>query len=145
MEQELRIGQVMRYEIRTRSERTRRFIDHVMPSMIQQLGLARSNAFVLIDITRSAGEGNDGSTVPIPGLNSYVICIKPGAWQHLGVTLAHEMVHVRQLAKGILRAENGKKYWRGKLYSNRLKYTNQPWEQDALARQEIVFRRAIGE
>lgn len=135
----------MRYEIRTRSERTRRFLNHVMPSMIRQLGLTRSQAFVLIDITRSTGEGNDGSTVPIPDLNSYVICIKPGTWQHMGITLAHEMVHVRQLAKGILRAEDGKKYWRGKLYSNRLKYTNQPWEQDALARQEIVFRRAIGE
>ena len=60
-------------------------------------------------------------------------------------TLAHEMVHVRQLAKGLLRAKNGKKWWRGKLYSNRVKYTDMPWEQDALARQEIIFRRAIGD
>jgi hypothetical protein len=135
----------MQYEIRTRSARTRQFIEHIMPSMIKQLGLTRSRAFVLIDVCRSVGEGNDGSTMPIPGLNSYVVALKPAKWDDMGITLAHEMVHVRQLAKGILRAENGKKWWKGRLYSRRTRYTDMPWEQDALSKQELIFRRAIGD
>ena len=143
--QKLRSGEIMEYKIRTRSKRTRRMIEHIMPSLIKQLGLERSHAYVLIDICHNVGEDNTGCTIPITGCNSYIVAIKPDSWQQMGITLAHEMVHVRQLAKGLLRAENGKKYWRGKLYSNRVKYTDMPWEQDALARQEIIFRRAIGD
>jgi hypothetical protein len=61
----------------------------------------------------------------------------------LGVTLAHELVHVRQLAKGILKITPRGKKWRGKFYSRSTPYLDQPWEQEAFARQEIVFRRAI--
>ena len=63
----------------------------------------------------------------------------------IGITLAHEMVHVRQMAKGILKIKNGVNYWCGKRYTKRTKYLDQPWEQDAFARQEIVFRKAITE
>ncbi len=132
----------MQYEIRTRSERTRQFIDSIMPSMIRQLGLTHSRKFVLVEVSNACGEAH-GSTTPLPGLDSYVIVIKPRRWEDMGVTLAHEMVHVRQLAKGILRAENGKKWWKGQLYSRRVKYLDQPWELDALAQQDIVFRRAL--
>jgi hypothetical protein len=61
----------------------------------------------------------------------------------MGVTLAHEMVHVKQLAKGTLKVKNGVKYWCGKRYSKNAKYLNTPWELEAFARQEILFRRAI--
>jgi hypothetical protein len=53
------------------------------------------------------------------------------------------MVHVRQMALGILRVVDGKNYWKGKRYTKRTKYLDQPWEQDAFARQEIIFRKSI--
>ena len=132
----------MQYEIRSSSAKTKEFINSVMPSMIKQLGLTKSQKFVLIEVSKNCG-GNLGFTTPLPGLDSYVIVLSPRKLIDMGVTLAHEMVHVRQLAKGILRAEDGKRYWKGKLYSNRTKYLDQPWELDALARQDIVFRRAL--
>jgi hypothetical protein len=132
----------MQYEIRTTSTKTKQFIDSIMPSMIEQLGLTNSQKFVLIEIS-NACDDNLGYTTPLPGLNSYVVVLKRRKWQDMGVTLAHEMVHVRQLAKGILRAEGGKRYWRGRLYNKRTKYLDQPWELDALSQQDIVFRRAL--
>ena len=49
----------MDYVVKTRSKRTRHFIEHIMPSMIKQLGLTNSRKTVLIDVTRKFnGEGN---------------------------------------------------------------------------------------
>ena len=64
----------------------------------------------------------------------------------MGLTLTHEMIHVRQLARGILRTgPRGTKIWAGKTYRKNTKYLDMPWEQDAFARTEILFRRAIEE
>jgi hypothetical protein len=64
--------------------------------------------------------------------------------KEIGLTLAHEMVHVAQMAKGKLKtAKNGSAVWCGKQYSKRTKYLNMPWEVDAFSKQEIIFRRAI--
>lgn len=134
-------GKSVEYIIKTRSKKTKAFIDSIMPSLIKQLGLTNSRKFVLIEICRL--DGDNGLTVPLPGLDSYVIALKPAKWQELGVTLAHEMVHVKQMVKGILKAEAGAKWWRGKKYSKRTKYLNMPWEIDAFARQELLFRRAL--
>ena len=58
--------------------------------------------------------------------------------------LAHEMVHVRQLAKGIMKfAPNEVRYWKGKRYTKKTKYLDMPWELDAFSKQEILLRRAI--
>jgi hypothetical protein len=133
----------MEYIVKTRSKKTKRFIDSIMPSMIRQLGLENSRKFLLIDICRL--DGDNGITTPLNGLDTYVIALNPAKWQTLGITLAHEMVHVRQLAKGILKADGGHKWWRGKKYSKRTKYLDMPWELDAFAQQEIIFRRALEE
>lgn len=133
----------MEYQVKTRSARIRRFVESLMPSIIEQLGLERSRKFVLIDIGRSAGEGNDGITVPLYGLDSYVIAIKSGRLAHIGTTLAHEMVHVRQMARGLLHLHNGRRYWRGKLVSSRVPYLDTPWERDAFSCQELIFRKAL--
>jgi hypothetical protein len=133
----------MEYIVKSRSKTTKKFIDSILPSMIRQLGLERSRKFLLIDVCRL--EGDKGLTTPLAGLDSYVIALHPAKWQELGVTLAHEMVHVKQLAKGTLRAEGGNKWWRGKKYSKSTKYLDMPWEIDAFAQQELIFRRAIEE
>lgn len=133
----------MEYLVKTRSARTKKFIEAIMPSMIEQLRLENSRKTVLIEIGKSAGDANDGMTVPLPAIDAYVVSIKPGKWQDVGITLAHEMVHVKQLAKGILKAEKGVKYWRGKKFSKKTKYLDTPWEQEAFAKQELIFRRAI--
>lgn len=133
----------MQYQIKSRSKNIKKFFEFLMPSLIKQLGLQNSKKFVLVEVSKSAGDGNDGMTVPLNGLDAYVISIKPAKWQEMGVTLAHEMVHVKQLAKGILKSENGKKYWRGKVYRKNTRYLDLPWEVEAFSKQELIFRRAI--
>jgi hypothetical protein len=131
----------MEFVVKTRSKKTAHFINSIMPNMIKQLGLANSRKFLLIEICKL--KHDKGLTTPLPGLDTYVIALSPAKWQDLGVTLAHEMVHVRQLAKGMLRVEGGNKWWMGKKYSKRTKYLDMPWELDAFSRQEILFRRAL--
>ena len=133
----------MEFAIKSRSKKSKMLVEAILPSIIKQLKLTKSKKFLLVEISKDVGDNNDGCTVPLPGIDSIVVTVKPAPLHLLGITLAHEMVHVKQLAKGILRAENGVKYWRGKRYSSRTKYLNCPWELEAFAQQEIIFRRAI--
>lgn len=121
---------------------TKRFIEAVLPSMLTQLGLNSSRKFLMIKVDRDLKD--HGTTVPMTGIDTVLVVLKPRRNRlELGVTLAHELVHVRQLAKGILKITPRGKKWCGKFYSRRTPYLDQPWEQEAFARQEIVFRRAI--
>jgi hypothetical protein len=135
----------MEFLVTARSEKKRKFLDAIMPSMISQLGLKTSRACVVVRVANEC-EGM-GMTVPMDGLGSYVIIISPKLkLKDAGLTLAHEMVHVRQMAKGFLKtAKNGSATWCGKTYSKKTKYLDMPWEKDAFARQEIIFRKAIDE
>jgi hypothetical protein len=46
------------------------------------------------------------------------------------ITLAHEMVHLKQFAKGELSDDHNK--WMGKrINSDKIEYDDQPWEQEA--------------
>jgi len=122
--------------------KTRRFIEAVLPSMLTQLGLNSSRRLLMIKTDRELTD--HGTTIPMAGIDTILVVLKPRRnLIELGVTLAHELVHVRQLAKGILQMTPRGKKWRGKFYSRRTPYLDQPWEQEAFARQEIIFRRAI--
>ena len=134
----------MDYLVEARIKQKKQFIEAILPSMVKQLGLTNTKKSLLIRLEKDC-EGM-GYTVPVDILDSYVVIIKPTMTiKSIGITLAHEMVHVRQMAKGILKIKNGVNYWCGKRYTKRTKYLDQPWEQDAFARQEIVFRKAITE
>jgi hypothetical protein len=60
-------------------------------------------------------------------------------------TLAHEMVHVKQLVRGQLKhkATRGKvdTYWCGR--KNNKSYLSQPWEVEAFSKEILLFRRAV--
>ena len=127
-----------------------KFLYSLMPSMIEQLGLTRSRRAVLIKVTDEIEEGMQGATLNIEIADCYLVLIKQpkritkASLLDMGTTLAHEMVHVRQLAKGLMKfLPNQARIWMGKRYNKRTHYLDQPWELDAFARQEIVFRKAI--
>lgn len=134
----------MEYIVKSRSKSLKKLVELMMPSLIRQLKLEKSRKFVLVEVGKTSDE-NMGVTIPLPGLDSYIVSIKPGHWKVVGSTLAHEMVHVKQLATGVLKINNGINYWRGKRYTKRTKYMDMPWELDAFAKQEIIFRRAMEE
>ena len=134
----------MEYTVSTKSNRSKKFIECLMPSMIKQLGLENSRKYVLIDVSKAGpGESNDGITVPLPGLDCYVIAIKLGPPDKMGATLAHEMVHIKQMAKGQLKSVGKNQYWAGKKYTSKTKYLYLPWEVEAFSKQELIFRRAV--
>ena len=118
------------------------FIESLLPSMVTQFKLARSKKLLFIKVDRDLDHA--GTTVPLAGVDTILVVLKPNRDQvALGVTLAHEMAHVSQFAKGTLQpTANGLK-WKGKLYSRKTKYLDRPWEVQAYAQQELVFRRAI--
>jgi hypothetical protein len=120
-----------------------------MPKFITELGLTNSRRAVLVKVTGDTQEGMEGSTQYLEFADCYLVLIRPPARQTLAstvamtTTLAHEMVHVRQMAKGILKVTPKGTFWRGKKYTKSTPYLQLPWEVDAFSRQEMVFRRAI--
>ena len=140
----------MEYLVEAKNEHARKFIDSLMPSMIDQLGLTNSRRAVLVKVTTDIEEGMQGATLDIKIADCYLVLIKQprrvtkASLLDMGTTLAHEMVHVRQLAKGLMKfLPNQARIWMGKRYSKKTHYLDQPWELDAFARQEILFRKAI--
>ena len=122
--------------------KTRRYIESLLPSMMSQLGLTRKRPLLMIKVDRELEE--QGTTIPLLGLDTYLVVLKPTRdILNLGITLAHELTHVAQFANGTLQVTPKGKKWRGKFYPMDYPYLDQPWEQDAFAKQELVFRRAI--
>jgi len=127
------------------SRRNRKFCEALLPSLISQLKLTNSRKTLMVSIAAEDGKTHCGYTMAIPGLEAYVIVIKPvRRLKEIGLTLAHEMVHVSQMASGLLKpAGRGAQFWAGKRYAKNTPYLDQPWEQNAFARTELLFRRAI--
>ena len=117
-----------------------------MPSMIRQLKLESSKKVVVIRVADECGE-NQGATVDLGIHFGYIVVIKPTRkLKDLGMTLAHEMVHVKQLAKGTLKyRKTGSFVWAGKRYKKTTEYLSRPWEIEAFSRQELLLRRAFEE
>jgi hypothetical protein len=131
----------MEYHIEA-GAKTRRYIEAVLPSMLAQLGLDRSRKLLMIKVDPDIEEM--GTTVPLTGIDTMLVVLKPTRnWTNLGVTLAHELTHVAQFAKGHLKPTAKGRLWKGKFYKANHPYLDQPWEIQAFAKQEIVFRRAI--
>ena len=134
----------MEYLVHARNKRTKEFIETILPSMIKQLRLTNSKKSLFVKVSQSDIEDdNMGQTAHIPALDGIVVIIKPQSREKMGLTLAHEMVHVKQIAKGVLKSYNGVSYWRGKRVGKKVKYLDQPWEVEAFSRQELIFRRSI--
>jgi len=129
------------------SRRNKKFVEAILPSMISQLKLENCTKAVVIRI-KDECDGNQGITVDLSQLTGcYMVVIKPTRkLTDIGLTLAHEMVHVKQLAKGILKnKQNGVNIWAGKRYTNKIAYLDMPWEIEAFSKQELILRRAFEE
>ena len=129
------------------SRRNKKFIESMLPSMIKQLGLEKSNKAVLIRVADECQGNNQGLTIDLSAqTGAYLVVIKPKrSLVELGLTLAHEMVHVRQLAKGMLKQKRSGHTWLGKMYGKKTPYLDMPWEIEAFSKQELILRRSFEE
>ena len=131
----------MEFNIEGRGK-SKEFIKSLLPSMLEQLKLTKSKKLLQIILDPTIEEL--GTTIPLNGLDTYLVVIKPTRnYMSLGVTLAHELTHVAQFAKGTLKLTPKGKRWKGKYYGRNVPYLSQPWEIQAFSQQELVFRRAI--
>jgi len=128
------------------SKRNKKFIEALMPSMLRQLNLENSKRVLLIRVADECGD-NQGATVDLGKTLGIVVIIKPRRnLKDVGLTLAHEMVHVKQLAKGQLKTrKTGSYVWAGKRYGKKTEYLSMPWEIEAFSKQELILRRAFEE
>ena len=121
---------------------TKAYIEALLPSMLAQLKLTTSRKFLFIRVEKE--HEALGETIPLQGLDTYLVVIRNTRDRlALGVTLAHELTHVAQFAKGTLQLTPKGKRWKGKFYGRRVAYLQQPWEIQAFQKQELIFRRAI--
>lgn len=131
----------MQFEIQARGK-SKKLLQLVMPSIIKQLNLTSSKKMVVITIQPDCDD--DGLTVELPTANGYFVVLRTGMdIDNLGIALAHEMTHVYQMAKGLLKQVNGNSFWRGKKFSKNTPYLSRPWEIQAFQNQELLFRRAL--
>jgi len=141
---------MMEYDVDASSPKVKKFLASLMPSFIEQLGLTNSKRAVLVKVTKDVDDEFQGATHNIEFADCYLVLLKapkrstPIALLEMAGTLAHEMVHVKQLAKGQMKfLPNEVKIWKGKKYTKKTKYLDMPWEIDAFSKQEILLRRAI--
>jgi len=129
------------------SRRNKKFVEAMLPSMMRQLKIENCSKALLIRIADECGNDSQGLTLDLSThTGSYLVVLKPRRnLVDLGLTLAHEMVHVKQLAKGILKQKRSGSTWLGKMYGNKTPYLDQPWEIEAFSKQELILRRAFGE
>lgn len=133
----------MEYFIETKSKRTRALFESIVPRMIKELKLTRSRKTLMIKVSKNELNGQEGATAPLDMIDAYVVLIKPKNLKDMGITLAHEMIHVKQLAKGTLKQVDGVNYWKGKRYRKNHRYLEMPWEIEAFSKQELLFRRTL--
>jgi hypothetical protein len=140
----------MEYKIESSNARIRKFLESLMPSFIEQLGLTNSKRAVLVKVTKDLDKDFQGATMNIEVADCMIVLIKPPKrltpmrLMDMSSTLAHEMVHVKQLAKGQMKLlPNKARMWKGKRYSKKTKYLDMPWEIDAFSKQELLLRRAL--
>jgi hypothetical protein len=141
---------MMEYDVDASSPKVKEFLSSLMPSFITQLGLTNSKRAVLVKVTKDVDDEFQGATHNIEFADCYLVLLKapkrstPMALLEMAGTLAHEMVHVKQLAKGQMKfLPNEVKIWKGKKYTKKTKYLDMPWEIDAFSKQELLLRRAI--
>ena len=131
----------MQYHI-TAGTKTKRYIESLLPNMLTQLKLTSSRQHLQIIVDKDIE--HSGETIPLQGVDTVLVVLKPTRnLVNLGITLAHELTHVAQFAKGTLQLTPKGKRWKGKFYGRNVAYLSQPWEVQAFSKQELIFRRAI--
>lgn len=132
----------MDVRIAGRASAKRNFIEICIRWCLTDLKLLNKK-IILEVITRSKmieEVGSQGMAVRLD--NTIILAIDTGiSYSQIMRTVAHEMIHVKQLISGTLRYNGNKTVWRGREMSDDLPYLERPWELEAFAKQEILARR----
>jgi hypothetical protein len=94
----------------------------------KQLGISRLKTEIQVRMHHNlfVAEGCEGLCEPVSKRLFILDVALYGNWLS---TLAHEMVHVRQFAKGELNSTMSQ--WKSNKYCDNIEYWDQPWEKEA--------------
>jgi len=104
----------------------------------QELKISNSKYTVEIQFIKglASNESMKGSVCEIAPKHLLMLLDADLKQERLFETLAHEMVHVKQFAKGQYKAVRTKRFWMGSHV--KAKYYDQPWEIEAMAKEKLL-------
>jgi len=136
-------GHKMDIQVVGRNSPTKTVIEAASIFLAKELKLDKSKYTLLISTQRGLSKDE--------GMKGYVTRIGPKCLhmnldsgigvERLITTLAHEMVHVKQYAKGQIKSSKSCKtnYWMGK--NIRKEYFEQPWEIEAYSKERVLANK----
>jgi len=131
----------MEIKVRTHSKRLPEFIKQTAYFYAKELGIANSkyNITIITDQSLKA-DGNNGLCAKTGERQITIALYSRLSITRLLYTLAHEMVHAKQIARGQYKNESKRgttyHYWMGKRVV--AEYIKRPWEREAFSRESIL-------
>lgn len=98
-------------------------------SFAKQLGIGRLKNNIVVQLHHKVFMKNDGTQALCESLDQRNFVIDVCMYSNWVVNLAHEMVHVKQFARGEL--DSGLTSWKSNKYCANIEYWDQPWEKEA--------------
>jgi len=95
----------------------------------KQLGISRLKNKILVRVHQKVFMNDDGTQALCESIDQRNFVIDVCMYSNWVVNLAHEMVHVKQFARGEL--DSGLTSWKSNKYCANIEYWDQPWEKEA--------------
>lgn len=138
----------MDFHVDMRKSARREFIEAALAFYIKELKLTRSRYLltVLIEKDMAKNQKMHGGVIQVSDKIIGMVLDSRLSMYQLVQTIAHEMIHVKQFARGRLRNKILNKkmvnVWQGKVYKdNDLAYHCRPWELEAFRQErELAYR-----
>ncbi len=131
----------MNYVVDMRKSDRKDFIEGIVQLFIRELKLSTSKKELII-FTKKGFEKETGAAGMVYPYDENIITMDIDSQltpERLVDVLSHEMVHVKQLAKGQLKYKGKKIYWKGNYVNHKkLSYYDHPWEHEAWKNQKLL-------
>lgn len=131
----------MNFLVDMRKSDRKEFIEGLVQLFIRELKLEKSKVELMV-FTKKGFEKETGAAGMVYPYADGLITMDIDSQltpERLVDVLSHEMVHVKQLAKGQLKYKGKKLYWKGKFVNHKkMSYYDHPWEHEAWKNQKIL-------
>jgi hypothetical protein len=138
----------MNFEVAIKSSHRRNLVEACVKFFIKELGLERSRycLTVMSEKGLKSSEDAQGIVFRIDERELAMLVDSRLSYKDLVETIAHEMVHVRQMARGTLKTavSRGKTHqiWRGKKMRD-VAYHRRPWEIEAFQLERLLVNNFV--
>ena len=104
-------------------------IGRAIRNFSHQLGIQRLKTNIHVKVHQKLHVDDDFSEALCEIIDPRNFVIDIGLFSNWVVNLAHEMVHVKQFARGEMNADLTR--WKSNRYAGNIEYWDQPWEKEA--------------